>query len=45
MTVTVPTASNVFTITELARSLGLVLTSWQLAMLDRALDDTKEASK
>lgn len=41
--VTVPTASNVFTISELARSLGIVLTSWQLDALDRALDDKKDS--
>lgn len=45
MTVTVPTASNVFQINELARSLGIVLTSWQLDVLDRVMDDKKEASK
>ncbi len=43
--VTVPTASSTFTIDELARNLGIVLTSIQLDALDRALDDTKEASK
>lgn len=45
MTVTIPTASTAFVIDDLARSIGIVLTTWQLDMLDKALDDTKEASK
>lgn len=43
--VTIPTASTAFVIDDLARSIGIVLTTWQLDMLDKALDDTKEASK
>ena len=43
--VTFPTASCSITIGELARNHGAVLTSIQLDALDRALDDTKEASK
>lgn len=43
--VTIPTASTAIVIDDLCRSIGIVLTTWQLDMLDKALDDTKEASK